>query len=181
MIPTQGNKWEVQTVETNNTTMLEIVGVKDTSVTKIMKGSNFETSVTINYIVTNGVCYIESIESYDILSKSKYHFNDKFSPPIRCEIDTSEMPFYEKYTKITYDFNTHSESIKKINSTHHYKGTEEVLTPAGVYKVKKIEIDNSKMNRLLWRNDENTLIKHQVKYKDEGETTVTVLLNGTSQ
>lgn len=181
VVPIQGNKWEVLAVGSKTSTKLEIVSIEGLSVTKRMKGEGFEVLNTTNYIIKKGICYMTSSESYDVFAKKAYHFRDEYSPPIRCEIHKNEMPYFEEYTKTIYDLNTQSELIVKANKTHHYRGIEKIRVPAGVYDAEKTEINSLKMDRVLWHDDNNVLLKHKVRYLGDEETIVTVLNKGISQ
>lgn len=179
--PSLGNKWEMLTLGSGNPTKLQIVSIEGLNVTTRMKGEDFEIFSTSNYIIKDGVCYTSSTESYNALSKSTYYRKKEFSPPLRCEIHTSEMPYHEVYTTTIYDFNSNNTTVEKRDRMYYYRGTEKVTTPAGEYTAQKIEVNGEKMNRFYWKNEENSLIKHQVKYAGEKEASMTVLHQGVSQ
>ncbi len=180
-VPKIGNKWEVLTLGDNYLTKQQIISIEGLNVTTKMEGEDFETTFTVNYIIKEGICYYTSIESFRPLSKSGRHTKREFSPALRCMVPTTDMPYREEYSSTTYDFSNLSSTVVKVDRTHYYRGTEKVKTPAGIYTAQKIEIVSDTMNRILWRNKENSHIKHEVKYKDDKEASMTMLIKGTSQ
>ncbi len=179
-IPKIGNKWELLTLGDKYLTKQQIISIEGLNVTTKMEGEDFETVFTVNYIIKNDICYISSIESFNALSKIDRHTKREFSPPLRCMVHADDMPYREVYSITTYDINNHSSTVVKQDRTHYYRGTEKINTPAGIYTAQKVEILGEKMNRILWRNKENSHIKHQVKYKGDKEASTTVLLKGVS-
>jgi hypothetical protein len=177
--PTQGNKWHVSFVGTDEVAELEIIAVDDSSYSSRIKSDRFGSVSRTNYFVLDGRCFIGSLNRYD--SENSLITTDVYEPPQRCYIDTKDMPFHEVFTTRTLDSNGEQIKTERRDRTYRFIGLEEVTTPSGRYLAEKINIVGSKWDRTLWRNKENALIQHRAKHLINNMNTTTVLSKGRSQ
>jgi len=180
-IPTLGNKWEVLTLGNAFPSKAEIVSIKDLSVTTKMEVEVGSMLITMNYQVKDEVCYLASIESYADFADGITHFKTEYSPKLRCNIRAAEMPYHEVFIAHEIHLNNSATRQTPVDRTYYYRGIENIITPSGNYTAEKIEIKGEETNRMLWRDQNNSLIKHEVKELETSSNTTTVLQKGQSQ
>jgi len=180
-IPTVGDKWEVIRLDNNKITKIEIIKASPSEVVikRMSDSGDFITKAI--YSIDNGICHILSIESYDATHKSDYHRIISNTPPTRCYVNKEEMPYRERFVR---EIKTPSGELlvrEKRDRTYFFRGTEEVITPSGKYLAEKVDIIGDKLNRTVWRNKSNRLIKHDVKIKGSDKEVKILLYKGQSR
>jgi len=180
-VPTLGNKWEVHTFGEVNPSKAEIVSIKGHSVTTKMTVEVGSMLITMNYEIKDQVCYLVSTESYAEFAGGITHFRTEYSPKLRCSIDAAEMPYHEVSMAQEVHLKNGVSRQKPIDRTYYFRGVESIVTPSGEFAAERIEIKGSKMNRVLWRDQHNSLIKHEVTELETNSRTTTVLQKGQSQ
>ena len=180
-IPTAGDKWEFIRLDNENITKIEILEATPAEVViKRMSGGG-EYITKAKYSIENGVCYILSIETYDVNNKKDFHHIVSTTPPTRCYVNKEEMPFREKYVSETKTPSGKILGKEQRDRTYYFRGTEEITTPSGKYLAEKVDIIGDKLNRTVWRNTSNRIIKHRVKVVNSGEEVKIMLYKGQSK
>jgi len=181
-VPSKGDSWQVLYKTSNEIVNLEVLDVDKSQYTIKMTGGNGNfTTVINNFSLKDGVCFRDSDEYIDYEGEQEKKVTMTFTPAVRCHISKSEMPYQENYQFTLKDGSGQVLDQGNVSRKYQFIKVEELSTPAGKFTAEKIEINESNRVRLLWRNENNALIKHIIKDDKASEQVETVLYSGESR
>jgi len=171
--------WKIAS-DSNVSTAIEIIDTNESSITVKMTFPDGVVFVKSNYKIDNGVCFNVSVEKRFKSETDNFQFTTKIIPPSRCYISVEEMPFTEEYSYREV-FEDGTERTGGVKREYTFHGIEEITTPAGTYLAERVHVQNDTGKRIVWRNYENSLIKHEITSFETGAKSETFLIEGTSQ